>query len=116
MQIVTHGLDRLSLKQEPLIIMNSRLIPYPPFLSLQVEGDDDEHNQILLNPAHLLVCRYGLNKSMATKFADWMARRDGGQEVVRGFAVNGVLLYSMVPEKDKGWIGDLTDDPIKQSK
>lgn len=61
-----------------------------------MEGGDDE-GELLLNPAHLLVSRYEKHKDMATKFADWMARRDGGQEVVRRFAVNGEVLYSMVP-------------------
>ena len=61
-----------------------------------MEGGDDG-NEVLLNPAHLLVGRDGKHQDMAMKFVDWMARRGGGQEVVSGFAVNGHVLYSMVP-------------------
>ena len=62
-----------------------------------MEGRDEDETDILLNPARVLVGRYGKNKSMANAFADWMVRDDGGQRVVEGFAVNGVVLYTKAP-------------------
>ena len=34
---------------------------------------------------------------MANKFVDWLARFDGGQQVIRDFAVNGHILYTAAP-------------------
>jgi ABC-type tungstate transport system permease subunit len=62
-----------------------------------MEGGDTEEDEVLLNPAHILVGKNGKNKEMAERFREWMVSREGGQEVIRTFAVNGVVLYSMVP-------------------
>lgn len=60
-----------------------------------MEGRDEDENDELLNPASLLVGRGALNGEMANAFADWMVRADGGQQVVRGFAMGGVVLYTV---------------------
>ncbi|MCJ1383518.1 hypothetical protein MMC17_006632 [Xylographa soralifera] len=65
-------------------------------MTIFMEGGDDE-GDILLNPAHALVCSYGENKTMANLFVDWLIRPDGGQEVIRSFAVNDNILYSVAP-------------------
>ena len=63
-----------------------------------MEGkDDDDDDEVLLNPAHILIGKYGANREMAKRFADWIGRRDGGQEVVKGFSVYGQVLYTMAP-------------------
>lgn len=62
-----------------------------------MEGKDNDKTDILLNPARVLVGAYGENKAMADAFAEWIARPDGGQEVVGEFAVNGVVLYTKAP-------------------
>ena len=62
----------------------------------QKEGGDEE-NDPLLNPAHALVGKYGKNKVMANEFVDWLIRDDGGQDVVRKFEANGMVLYTCAP-------------------
>ena len=61
-----------------------------------MEGGDDAKDT-LLNPAHALVCSYGENKEMANLFVDWLIRSDGGQDVIRSFAVGNIVLYSVAP-------------------
>ena len=61
-----------------------------------MEGGDHEED-LLLNPAHALVCSYGENKEMANLFVDWLIRPGGGQEVIKSFAVNNKILYSRAP-------------------
>ncbi|MCJ1391737.1 hypothetical protein MMC18_004602 [Xylographa bjoerkii] len=68
-------------------------------MTIFMEGGDDE-GDLLLNPAHALVCSYGENKGMANLFVDWLIKADGGQEVIRSFAVNDNILYSVAPDKD----------------
>ena len=65
----------------------------------QMEGKDDDKTDILLNPARALVGAYGENKSMADAFAAWIAKPDGGQKIVKEFAVNGVVLYTEAPRE-----------------
>lgn len=62
----------------------------------QMEGRDDEIN-VMLNPAHALVCTRGENKAIANEFVDWPIKADGGQAIIGAFAVNDVILYSMAP-------------------
>lgn len=62
-----------------------------------MEGKDDDKTDILLNPARVLVGTHGVNKNMADSFAEWVAKPDGGQKVVRGFVVNGEVLYTEAP-------------------
>ena len=62
-----------------------------------MEGRDSDETDVLLNPARVLVGAYGENKAMADAFAEWIVRPDGGQKVVGGFAVNGVVLYTKAP-------------------
>lgn len=52
----------------------------------------------MLNPAHALVGAYSNNKDVSNAFVDWLASPEGGQKVIRTFAVNGHVLYSPVPE------------------
>ena len=62
-----------------------------------MEGKDDDKTDVMLNPAHVLVGKYGVNKDMADAFAEWIARPDGGQRVVSEFEQNGVVLYTKAP-------------------
>lgn len=62
-----------------------------------MEGGDEEEDEVVLNPAHILVGKYGKFKEMGERFREWMISRDGGQEVINTFAVNGVVLCTMVP-------------------
>jgi ABC-type tungstate transport system permease subunit len=63
----------------------------------QAAGKDTGEDDLLLNPAHALVCAYGTNKSMATAFVDWLIEAEGGQKTVRDFGVNGEVLYTIAP-------------------
>ena len=62
-----------------------------------MEGRDEDETDLMLNPATALVGNRGRNRDMANAFADWLARRDGGQSGIGEFAVNGVVLYTTVP-------------------
>jgi len=68
---------------------------------LQKEGHDSDPDPILLNPAHALVSTWGKYKNSANALADWMVREDGGQKVVSGFMVNGVVLYTKAPKGEE---------------
>lgn len=61
----------------------------------KVGGNDD--GDVLLNPAHALVGVGVENLEMAEAFVGWLARIDGGQEVIEKFQVNGTKLYSKAP-------------------
>ncbi|PQE12669.1 extracellular tungstate binding protein [Rutstroemia sp. NJR-2017a BBW] len=63
------------------------------------KASTDDEDDPLLNPAHILVGTRGTNRDMANRFADWMIMKEGGQKVVRDFAVNGNILYSVAPER-----------------
>jgi ABC-type tungstate transport system permease subunit len=52
---------------------------------------------VLLNPAHALVGVGVENAEMAGEFVEWLARADGGQEVIEKFEVGGTRLYSRAP-------------------
>lgn len=65
-----------------------------------VGGDDDEQDP-LLNPAHVLVGTGAENKALANEFVDWLIAEEGGQRVVRGFERGGVVLYSSAPDEGR---------------
>jgi hypothetical protein len=48
-----------------------------------------------LNPGYALLGVGVENWEMAGEFVDWLARVDGGQEVIEKFEVGGTKLYSM---------------------
>ncbi|KAE9378272.1 hypothetical protein N431DRAFT_528464 [Stipitochalara longipes BDJ] len=58
---------------------------------------EDEEDDPLLNPAHALVSSNAENGAFANTFVDWLISEDGGQEVVRNFTKNGIVLYSTAP-------------------
>lgn len=60
----------------------------------------DEEDDVLLNPAHALVGVGVENGEMAEEFVAWLARADGGQEVVEKFVVGGTRLYSTAPSRN----------------
>ncbi|KAI1630214.1 hypothetical protein EDD37DRAFT_87328 [Exophiala viscosa] len=54
--------------------------------------DDDS----LRNPAHALVGSLARDQDLAEAFVEWLSQDDGGQKVVKEFAVNGTILYAPV--------------------
>ena len=68
-------------------------------MGVKLEGKDDDETDILLNPAHALVGKYGANRGMADAFADWIGKAEGGQRVVDGFEQNGFVLYTRAPRE-----------------
>lgn len=58
-------------------------------------GTDDK-DDLLLNPAHLLVGKNTTNGPMADKFAKWLVGKEG-QKVITGFKKGGEQLYSPAP-------------------
>ncbi|ERF70796.1 hypothetical protein EPUS_08354 [Endocarpon pusillum Z07020] len=69
-------------------------------LEIFAEGTDDEDDP-LLNSAHALVGAFGANKAMATAFVDWLIKPDGGQKIIKEFAVKGHVLYTTAPERSE---------------
>lgn len=61
------------------------------------KAGSDEEDDLLLNPAHLLVGTKAKNPKVAQSFADWVVSSQGGQKVVREFEKNGEILYSAAP-------------------
>lgn len=93
--------------QFPSFLLSSSPTPSPPSSTLltkstQLEGHDSDPDPILLNPAHALVGKWGRYRDTARAFADWMVRADGGQKVVGGFVVGGMVLYTRAPCREMG--------------
>ncbi|WEW57262.1 hypothetical protein PRK78_002727 [Emydomyces testavorans] len=57
----------------------------------------DDADDLLLNPAHLLVGTRAKNKDVAKAFAKWLVSKDGGQKVIKEFEKDGQQLYSPAP-------------------
>ncbi|KAH7018969.1 hypothetical protein EDB80DRAFT_699555 [Ilyonectria destructans] len=62
------------------------------------KAGSDKADDLLLNPAHLLVGKKAPNAKEATKFAKWLVSKKG-QAVVTGFKKEGEQLYSGAPKK-----------------
>ena len=62
-------------------------------------GGDTDPNDLLLNPAHLLISTNAKNPEVAKKFADWLVT--DGQDVIEGFEKNGEKLYTPAPKDSK---------------
>jgi ABC-type tungstate transport system permease subunit len=58
-------------------------------------GTDDAED-LLLNPAHILIGEGAKNEQMADAFAQWVIN-DAGQAVITGFKKNGEQLYTGAP-------------------
>jgi ABC-type tungstate transport system permease subunit len=56
----------------------------------------DDANDLLLNPAHLLVGKKAAHPSVANNFATWVVSATG-QKVITSFKKNGQQLYSPAP-------------------
>ncbi|KAJ9658680.1 hypothetical protein H2198_003558 [Neophaeococcomyces mojaviensis] len=61
------------------------------------KAGSDDADDLLLNPAHLLVGKKAQNPKMAQAFADWVVSAQGGQKVISAFTKNGQVLYSKAP-------------------
>ncbi|RDA94717.1 hypothetical protein CP533_6773 [Ophiocordyceps camponoti-saundersi (nom. inval.)] len=61
------------------------------------KGTDNE-DDVLLNPAHLLIGAKGNNQEMSKAFAEWLVD-EKGQSVIAGFEKNGEKLYTRAPTK-----------------
>ena len=64
------------------------------------ESFDAAEDDPMLNPAHVLVGSRARDKDLARVFAKWMGDRGngGGQDVIKGFERNGLLLHAPAPE------------------
>ena len=56
----------------------------------------DNADDLLLNPAHLLVGSRATNAEKADAFAQWLVSK-AGQSVIKGFEKDGQQLYSPAP-------------------
>ncbi|KAH7141000.1 hypothetical protein EDB81DRAFT_858065 [Dactylonectria macrodidyma] len=61
------------------------------------KAGSDKADDLLLNPAHLLVGKNAPNPEEATKFAKWLVSKKG-QAVITGFKKYGEQLYTGAPE------------------
>jgi len=69
-------------------------------LEVYLVGSDSAKDK-LLNPARVLRSAFAMNERLARDFMSWMKHDNGGQAVIRSFAVNGVILYTPAPPQDK---------------
>lgn len=60
------------------------------------KASTDSEDDVLLNPAHLLVGKKAQNATIAYQFVDWATGVDG-QKVITSFKKNGEQLYSGAP-------------------
>lgn len=58
---------------------------------------DGSVNDLLLNPGHVLLGKGAADNIYATAFMRWMKSADGGQAVVKSYAINGEVLYLAAP-------------------
>lgn len=75
------------------------LLSLPPDVANQTviyKAATDAADDLLLNPAHLLVGKRAQNSTIAYQFAEW-AVSSSGQKVITGFQKNGQQLYSGAP-------------------
>ena len=61
------------------------------------EAMDAEEGDALLNPAIVLRGVRAREGELAANFVEWLASREGGQRVIGGFEVGGVVLHSVAP-------------------
>ncbi|KAF8337197.1 hypothetical protein F5887DRAFT_560706 [Amanita rubescens] len=66
-------------------------------LNIYKRGDEDDPQQLLLNPAHCLQGANAPQQDLASSFMDWVISDNGGQEVVATFMKNGEALYTPAP-------------------
>ncbi|KAI9571747.1 hypothetical protein HD554DRAFT_2213768 [Boletus coccyginus] len=77
-------------------------------LTIFAEGGDTDPNDLLLNPAHVLLGAgaNSTNEEIWNKFMEWVVAPDGGQLVIQNFkkpsGPDGVQLYSVAPEGQDG--------------
>lgn len=62
------------------------------------EAFEAEEDDPLINPAHALVGAHAKEKEMAEAFVVWLASSEGGQRLIKDFAANDRVLYSVAPE------------------
>jgi ABC-type tungstate transport system permease subunit len=60
------------------------------------KASTDAEDDVLLNPAHLLIGKKAHNATIANQFVAWATGCDG-QKVIKSFKKNGELLYSGAP-------------------
>jgi ABC-type tungstate transport system permease subunit len=60
------------------------------------KASTDSEDDVLLNPAHLLVGKKAQNTTIAYKFVEW-ATGFNGQKIITSFKKNGEQLYSGAP-------------------
>jgi ABC-type tungstate transport system permease subunit len=64
-------------------------------LTIYKAATDDE-DDVLLNPAHLIIGKKAQNATIANQFKDW-AIGPNGQKVITDFKTNGEQLYTGAP-------------------
>ena len=65
-------------------------------LTIFKAGSDDA-NDLLLNPAHVLLGKNTTDPTIPTAFLSWVVDSAGGQQVIANFTKNGQVLYSKAP-------------------
>jgi ABC-type tungstate transport system permease subunit len=65
-------------------------------LTIFKAGSDDA-NDLLLNPAHVLLGKNTTDPTIAGAFLSWVVDSAGGQQVIANFEKNGQVLYSKAP-------------------
>jgi ABC-type tungstate transport system permease subunit len=60
------------------------------------KASTDSEDDVLLNPAHLLVGKKAQNATIAYQFVEWAIGSDG-QKIITDFKKNGEQLYSGAP-------------------
>jgi ABC-type tungstate transport system permease subunit len=87
------------LLQEYTVTDRGTFLSLPSNLTKQTviyKAATDDANDLLLNPAHLLVGKKAAHAGMANNFTTWVTSARG-QKVITGFKKNGQQLYTGAP-------------------
>ncbi|KDQ59678.1 hypothetical protein JAAARDRAFT_153673 [Jaapia argillacea MUCL 33604] len=103
-QFPLQALKAASVLDEYTLTDRGTLLSSPPSVTsalvIYKAGGDEQPDDILLNPAHVLLGAKKLEAkytSICDQFMDWVVMKDGGQKVIREFVKNGEVLYSEAP-------------------
>lgn len=87
------------LLQEYTLTDRGTFLSLPSNLTSQAviyKASTDDADDLLLNPARLLIGTKAAHPDIAKQFAEWVVGHEG-QAVVKGFKKNGHVLYSTAP-------------------
>ncbi|KIK56478.1 hypothetical protein GYMLUDRAFT_230114 [Collybiopsis luxurians FD-317 M1] len=74
--------------------VTDNLVIYKQGLEPSESNNTNDDTTILVNPCAAVLGSHTLDQAVASDFMQWLVADDGGQQVVREFKKNGVVLYA----------------------